>query len=66
MRWYMQADHAFSIFINRSLNDTECMRGLANLYENGYGVSKNTSVAQMLYQRAADWGDEEAKEKLRK
>lgn len=64
-RWYLQAEHAFSVQINRTINDTESMRGLANLYENGYGVSKNASIAKLLYQRAADWGDEDAREKLK-
>ncbi len=58
---FQAADRAFVDQINRTLNDTESMRGMAVLYENGYGVPKNLSIAITLYRKAADWGDERAK-----
>jgi TPR repeat protein len=39
--------------------------GLALMYENGYGVSRNNTLAMEWYQKAAAWGDELAKEKLK-
>jgi TPR repeat protein len=65
IKWNLQAEQAFLTQISRTINDTESMLGLATMYEHGKGVVKQPSVIQALYQRAADWGDEEAKKKLK-
>lgn len=63
--WYKKAITWFQKHIASTFNDTESMRGLASMYENGYGTEKNMDEAIKLYQLAADWGDVEAKAKLK-
>ena len=48
----------------RRLGDALAMRNLGNLFEHGFGVTKNLDDARKWYEKAAIAGDEEAKKRL--
>ena len=51
--------------IERSIDNTEAMTGLASMYENGKGTEKNIPQAIQYYKQAAGLGDEDAKIKVK-